>query len=455
MTGRLVPREPATTAALRIYEQLGRFPGPWLTRLVLERRVRAGKEVPERLGERFGVANRARPDGELIWLHAASVGETTSLLPLMEKLLEDRPDMTVLLTTGTRTSAELAANQSPKGVIHQFVPIDLPSAVESFLDHWRPSLLGVVESEIWPCMLATARRRGVSTALLSARLSEKSAAGWARAPRSIAALLDRFDSLLAQNEMVAERLRALGADAARIEVPGSLKDAAAPLPVDLGALEAVSGALAARPRWIAASTHAGEEAAALVAHRALAQRVPGLLTIIAPRHPERGDAVCADAEAAGFKIARRSETPLPGPDTEIFVVDCLGELGLWYRAAPIVLVGGSLGLGGTVIGGHNPMEPARLGGAILFGQDMANFSEERRRLLEGDAAIELQAVDALADTLAPLFGLDGGLSEAAVRLSANAADVTASGGAAVLMRYVAVLSRLLDHGGAAPARATV
>lgn len=438
------PDRVRSTLLLGAYRLLSRFPGPLIARRLLARRARRGKEDPERLGERLGRPSAPRPEGRLCWLHAASVGESLSLLPLIDAILAARPDVSVLLTTGTRTAAAVVTPRLPARAIHQYAPVDVAPAVRRFLAHWRPDVFASVESEIWPTTLAEARRRGAHPLLLSARISARSAQGWARAPRSIAALLGQFDGILAQTDEIAERFIGLGASPARVCVGGALKDAAAPLPVAADAFAAWTRALAGRPVWLAASTHAGEETAAIAAHQALAPALPRLLTVIAPRHPERGDAVAAEITAAGVALARRT-AGAPAPETAgVVLVDRLGELGLWYRLAPAAFVGGSLGgIGGIGgIGGHNPLEPARLATAILFGPDMDNFTSERARLLAADAALETDAAR-LPAQLRGLLSADGETTAAARALADAAGRVASEGGAATLRRHLAaVLNQL-------------
>ncbi len=269
--------------------------------LWLKRRLARGKEDPARLSERLGRPGRDRPPGRLVWLHGASVGEAISVLPLIDRLLAARDDVSVLLTTGTVTSARLMAERLPARAFHQFAPVDRPSAVERFLDHWRPDLALWVESELWPNLVAETAKRGAAMALVNARLSERSYRRWRRLGWLIRPMLSAFALTLAQSEADAQRLRALGARDVRCL--GNLKSAAPPLVVDKAALAELSAALGGRPRWLAASTHPGEEAIAADVHRRLAPRLPGLLTVIAPRHPERGPEL---AEALGATVARRS-----------------------------------------------------------------------------------------------------------------------------------------------------
>lgn len=417
------------TPPLLIYRGVAFSLGPALAPWLLRRRAARGKEDPARLPERLGVASAERPTGPLVWLHAASVGESLSLLPLIARLRRDRPDLTLLVTTGTVSSAEMMARRLPAEAIHQFAPVDTAPAMRRFLAHWRPQLLCVTESEIWPTMLQEAKASGAKTALLSARVSEKSAARWARAPRSIAALLRSFNLITAQDDAVAVRLRDLGADPGRLQVCGSLKHAAAPLPVDEALLADWRTHLSGRPLWLAASTHEGEETAAIAAHQALRASRPGLLTVIAPRHPQRGDEIAAEAQAAGLSVSRRSLDQRPAADGDIHLVDALGELGLWFRLSPVTFIGGSF----TPVGGHNPLEPARLGSATLIGPSTFNMTGECARLEAVGALLRVADAAALTAALDRLIAPDAALRpeteqlrEAGLRATAADDGVAAS-----------------------------
>lgn len=388
--------------------------------LWLRRRAARGKEVPARLAERFG-AGAARPPGRLLWLHAASVGETASILPVLEALAARAPALSVLLTTGSATAARLLDQRlSPalRGrVVHRFVPLDVPAWAARFLDGWRPDAAGFVESELWPNLVGAARRRGIPLALVNARLSARSARRWARARGLAREVLGGFDLVLAQSETDAARLRGLGAAGARCL--GNLKYAAPPLPAEPGALAALREAVGGRPVLLAASTHPGEEALAIAAHRLLAPRLPGLLTMIVPRHPERGPEVAA--EAGGLPVLRRAEGALPRPDTALYIGDTLGELGLFYRLACVSFVGGSL----VPHGGQNPLEPARLGCPILLGPHTWNFVEPVERLLAAGAALRLEA-EAPAEALATAALSVLQEPERARRMAAAAASAAAT-----------------------------
>jgi 3-deoxy-D-manno-octulosonic-acid transferase len=373
------------TVPLALYALVSRLAEP-LAPLVLRRRAAAGREDPDRIDERLGRAGRSRPEGPLVWLHGVSVGETLSLLALVEGLGTRRPDIALLVTSGTRTSADLLARRLPARVIHQYVPVDGPRAVRRFLDHWRPDLGILAESELWPNLVLGARRRGTRLALVSARITEGTARTWRRVPATARRLLEAFERILPQDRASAARLSGLGAACGR-EL--NLKRAGAPLPFDPAELERLRGVTAGRPVILAASTHPGEEALVTQAAEGL-----GALVILAPRHPERG------AEIAGSLGApRRALGQSPGPADPAWIADTLGEMGLFFRLADLVVMGGSFPGG---IGGHNPLEPARLGAPVLTGPDIANAADVYGEMF--DEACALPARDA-ADLRRKLAGL--------------------------------------------------
>jgi 3-deoxy-D-manno-octulosonic-acid transferase len=351
---------------LRAYRVLAAMASP-LANLLLGRRLKRGKELSERLSERRGVTLVPRPAGPLVWLHVASVGEMLSMLPLIDRILSR--DITVLVTGWTVTAAELAGRRLPAGVIHQFIPVDVPQFVARFLDHWRPNLALFAESDLWPNLIMAASKRKIPLILVNGRVSERSFLRWKLFPRTIAALLGCFDLCLAQSAEDAARYAALGAP--RHLTTGNLKlDVPAP-PAEATSLRQLQAAVAGRPVIAAASTHPGEEAEIANVHRKLRYAFPDLLTILVPRHPKRGAAVADIVRDLGLTFAQRSLGELPRRGTEIYVADTLGELGLIYRTAPIVFIGGSL----VEHGGQNPIEAAKLGAAIVHGPHVWNFAE--------------------------------------------------------------------------------
>jgi 3-deoxy-D-manno-octulosonic-acid transferase len=386
--------------------------------MLLAWRRRKGKEDRTRLAERRGSPSRPRPEGHLVWVHGASLGETISILPLVERLT--RQGVSVLVTSGTRTSADLIARRLPPGALHQFMPLDVPRYVRRFLDHWRPGLAMFAESEIWPNMVMELDRREVPLVLVNGRLSERSFRRWTRLEASARALMTRFSLCIAQSPADGERLMRLGAP--RVVVAGNLKFDAPPPPADPRVVASLGGLVAGRPVWVAASTHPGEEEIVVGAHRALAEHVPNLLTIVAPRHPQRGAEVAAIAQGAGLSASRRSAGLQPDRATDVYVADTVGELGLFYRLAPVVFVGGSL----VPHGGQNPIEPLKLGAAILHGPHVHNFTDVYAAIDRAGGALPLADGQALTAALADLLE-DTALTREMAR--AGAETVEALGGA--------------------------
>jgi len=394
----------AADCALGLYRLAGRAGAP-LVRAHLRRRARHGREDSDRLAERLGRAGRARPAGALVWLHAASVGEALSCLTLIERLRTERPDLALLLTTGTVTSAGLMAERLPEGVIHQYAPVDLPAAVDGFLAHWRPDLALILESELWPNLLSAAARRGVELVLVNGRLSANSYRAWGRFRPLIRRLLGGFSLVLAQSPRDRERLQALGAATPRCL--GNLKFAAADPAAEMDKLAALAETLVGRPCWLAASTHPGEETIAARVHEALVAGMPDLVTVIVPRHPERAPQIAEDLAASGLRAELRSRGGRFGPETGIYLADTMGELGLWYRLADVVFVGGSL----AAKGGQNLIEPAKLGAAILSGPDTSNFAQIAEEMKAVGALGQVQDGEELTAEVGRLLADAGGRAD--------------------------------------------
>jgi 3-deoxy-D-manno-octulosonic-acid transferase len=420
-------------AAFGGYALLGRLAAPLVHRY-LRRRLAQGREEAGRLGERLGEAGVARPAGPLVWIHGASVGEAQSALPLIERLRRDWPQVTVLMTSGTVTSAKLMGERLPAGAIHQYVPVDLPHAVTAFLDHWRPDVGLVIESEFWPNLLRGAAARGTRLALLNGRVSADSYRGWGRAKPIIEELLGCFALVTARSPEDRDRLLGLGAHP--VLSLGDLKAAAPPLTADAAELTRLQAQLEGRPRWLAASTHPGEERIAGETQRALRGRLPGLITLLAPRHPHRAGSIRRELEALGLTVAQRSRGEAIAPATDVYLADSIGELGLWYRLAEVVFVGGSL----VAHGGQNLLEPATLGCAILAGPHTANFARLAAELTDAGALRQVGGPAALTAAVADL------LAQPAERNAmAAAAKDYAAAQAGVLDRVMASLAPLLQE----------
>lgn len=423
-----------------------------LARRHLRRRAENGKEDAARLNERFGIASHKRPEGAVIWVHAASIGEAMSALGLIDLILQHGGDDDhVLMTTGTRSSAILvaerfAAADPPGRCIHQYVPLDRRAWVARFLDHWQPDLAIWIESELWPNLIWEMRDRNRPMALINGRISARSLARWRRLPGLTRELMGCFSLILAQTPAEAARFAALGATKANSL--GNLKFSAPPLPVDARSLADLRAGIAGRPVWLAASTHAGEDMLIAQVHRRIAPRHPGLLTLLIPRHPARGPQIAEEIAAGGLRVARRAGAEAlsaPAAYTEIYIADTLGELGLFYRLTEIAFIGGSLG--GGAVGGHNPIEAAQLECAMLFGPDMGNFETVAAELVAAGAARVTADATILAHALDRLLG-DG----AAVRTMAGAGGKVARRNADVAARVYQRLQPLLPPAAKKPGR---
>jgi 3-deoxy-D-manno-octulosonic-acid transferase len=408
---------PAPGIALRGYRAATSALRP-VAPLILARRARQGKEDLSRRGERLGRASRPRPDGALAWVHAASVGETNAILPLMSALQQARPGLKLLLTTGTVTSAELAAGRLGPDALHQYVPLDAPQLVRRFLEHWRPDIALFTESEVWPNLLLETSARRIPLILVNGRMSKTSYRKWRGRPGSARPLFGRFDLVLAQNEKLAERFAELGAR--RSIAVGNLKLDAPPPPVDVAALSRLEVSLGGRTLLLAASTHEGEDELVAAAHRALAANFPDLLTIIAPRHPERGADIGERLGALGLTAARRSQGAMPEPGADMYIADTIGELGTLYSLAPVAFIGGSL----VPRGGQNPIEAVKLDAAVVTGPHWENFRDTYRELIRRKGASEVRSADELAATVKELLADRQHLQEMLENASAALAGMT-------------------------------
>lgn len=362
--------------------------------------MRRGKEDEARLPERMGSSVIPRPAGKILWFHAASVGEAQSTLILVNALLERYPLLHVLVTTGTVTSATLMQQRLPQRAIHQYYPLDHPGWVKSFLDHWQPDLILWMESELWPNMLREIRVRNIHCVLINARMSPRSYSRWKHFPETVAGLLSAFDLCLAQTPEDAESFLKL--NAVNVRVRDNLKYAADPLPCDELQLARLKEATQGRPLWVYASTHAGEEKLACDLHRELRDLIPGLLTLIVPRHPERRRDVMKSCNEAGLVARLRTQDHIMPQDTDdIYIADTLGELGLFYRLCPITCIGRSFSSDGG--GGHNPIEAAQLGSAVLHGPNVQNLAQIFAEMDEAGAALAVATPEAFRNALQIFF----------------------------------------------------
>lgn len=350
---------------LSLYSYLTRN-GAWLFDYVLDQRIKRGKEDSNRVNEKRGIASRPRPDGQLIWVHAASVGEAQSALILIKEMLEHY-DVHILVTTGTKTSANMMKDALPDGAFHQYYPLDYPPWNDAFLKHWRPDLVFWMESELWPNMLGQIKSRHIPAALMNARLSDTSYKRWSLFKNSIKHILESFDLILTQTQLDAQRYENLSARIVR--VTGNLKYSAQPLRVNNDDLKKLTGRLMQRPIWLYASSHKGEEELVFRAHRILKSHFPALLSIIVPRHIDRSADIAILGQEADLNICLRGNTKyLPAENDDIYIANTMGELGLFYRLSPLTCIGRSFSDDGG--GGHNPIEAAQLHCAILSGPNV-------------------------------------------------------------------------------------
>jgi 3-deoxy-D-manno-octulosonic-acid transferase len=392
--------------------------------MLLSWRSRQGKEDPARRGERYGRASRPRPAGPLAWFHAASVGETNAVLPVIDRLLAERPDLSVLLTTGTLTSAALAQKRLGPRAFHQYIVLDVPAYVRAFLDHWQPDLAVFAESEIWPNLIIEASARGIQLALVNARMSTRSARRWRRLSSVSRPLFSRFDLVLAQNDPMGRAFQEMGGR--HVQALGNLKIDAPPPVVDVGELERLKLSLAGRPVAVAASTHDPEEGIIGRAHKIIAQKLPGYCTILVPRHPGRGKAIADMLSAQGLRVVLRSTGEQPTADTDIYLADTIGELGTFYSLAPVAFIGGSL----IAHGGQNPIEAIAHGAVVLTGPHWTNFRDFYKALLRHKGTREVETAEELAEAVSALLTNEAELArmregaQAAVASLAGALDRT-------------------------------
>ncbi|SHL18809.1 3-deoxy-D-manno-octulosonic-acid transferase [Bradyrhizobium lablabi] len=407
---------------LRFYQKLSSAMVP-LAPALIKRRLKLGKEDPARVSERRGMSRDVRPHGPLVWIHGASVGEVLAAAALIERLRA--LNIRILLTSGTVTSAAIVAKRFPADIIHQYVPYDSPRYVARFLDHWRPSLALFIESDLWPNLILSSAARRLPMVLINGRMSHRSFPRWRRVAGTISALLGRFDVCLAQSKVDAERFAALGSR--NVITTGNLKlDVPAP-PADHAKLERLMAVTRGRPIIVAASTHPGEEDILIDVHRTLAGFFPSLLSVIVPRHPDRGEAIARTIAAAGLHAALRSHEDLPTAAADIYVADTMGELGLFYRLAPIVFMGGSL----IPHGGQNPIEAVKLGASIVHGPHVFNFTDVYEALDGAGGARRADTQEALVKQLGQL------LADPAAR------DVSAEAAARVVGELGGALDRTL------------
>ena len=387
----------------RLYLAFSQVSGP-LWRWNLRKRLKKGKEDPRRVAEKHGENYPERPAGDVFWFHALSVGESLALVPLIELALDEYPDAHVVVTTSTRTSiAALENARLPKRAIHVLLPVDTVWATKQFLDYWHPRVAVFSELDFWPRLMFETYKRGIPLILINSRLSTESFIGRKRLGGLMRDVLGLFSTMLVQDEASVDRFTKLGADPSKVIVSGALKAAARPLPVDEGALADWKQKLGVRPVWLAAATRDIEEKSVLRAHARVLEVLPNALLVVAPRFLESADALEEEARKMFDCVVRRSRSQDLVSGTQVYIADTIGEMGLWYRLAPVSFVGHSLGPPGKPLGGKNPFEAAALNSAIIHGRAVEDFEESYAGLHEQNAAVQVDSVEHLSDEILRLM----------------------------------------------------
>ncbi|MBQ8661238.1 MAG: 3-deoxy-D-manno-octulosonic acid transferase [Alphaproteobacteria bacterium] len=382
---------------IKIYNTLITILYPLVIKRYINKRKENGKEDVKRFNERVGRPTMPRPEGKLIWLHGASVGESVSMLPLIQRILDTYPEAHVMVTTGTVTSADVMQKRLPERAFHQFIPIDNPIFTTRFVRHWQPDVALWFESELWPAVLSSIKRKNIPLILINGRISNKSFKRWQQFDFICKELLNCFTLCLGQSEEDAYRLRVLGAQ--NSICLGNLKYAGLPLPIDEAKRAEFVEQAGKRHMWLASATHDDEEVRIAKVHKRLKQKFPDLLTVIAPRHPQRGDEIQEKINSLELKTALRSKNEKITPETDVYIANTIGEMGIWYDVINIVFIGGSL----IPHGGQNFMEPSRVRDAVIVGPHMHNFTDAMNRAKKADAVIQVTDTEELEETVAGLF----------------------------------------------------
>jgi len=420
-------------ALLATWIALTRLAGP-VGGLIVALRRRHGKEDPLRSAERLGHPSVPRPDGRLVWVHAVSVGEAMAAMPLVDRLTAD--GTSVLVTTVTTTSAALVGHRLRPGLIHQFAPLDLAGSIDRFLDHWRPTLAILVESEVWPVTIGRLSARGIPLVVANARLSPRSFRGWKRVEIAARAVFSRMSLVLAQTVDDGDRFQRLGAP--KVEATGNIKFDAAVPDTNVDDLEPLRAGIGERPVVLAASTHPGEDEIVLSAFVKLRERRPDALLVIVPRHPVRAGDICLLSAEAGFSTRRRSLGELPDVETDVYVADTLGELGAFIHLSTVVQMAGTF-LDG--IGGHNLIEPARLGAAVISGPYFHNWIDIYGAFSDAGGLSIVRSPEELADVT---LGLIADPARRAAQAAAGEAVANAAAGAVI--RTIDAIAPLMHDG---------
>lgn len=374
-----------------MYRTLIQASFPLLIKPYINKRIKKGKEDPNRLNERFGQPKIARPDGKIIWMHGASVGETVSMLPLIDKILKEDKNINVLVTSGTVTSAEVMSKRLPARAIHQYIPIDNPKFVKNFINHWKPDLALWFEAELWPSLISEIHQCKIPLILVNGRIADKAFKHWKMFKFLSKEMLSCFNLCLGQSEEDTRRLNIIGAKDAKYL--GNLKYAGFNPPVDENKKQEISSQISGRPLWGVISTHNNEEEQIGQYIAEMKKQIPNIFTLIAPRHPQRGVEIQQQLNQLGLKTSLRSKNEKINKDTDVYIADTIGEVGIWYDLAPIIFIGGSL----IPHGGQNFIEPCRFHDAVLVGPNTQNFVEATNRAKKAQAIIQVQNAKELTE----------------------------------------------------------
>ena len=387
---------------MRLYLAFSRVSDP-LWKTAHRRRLKKGKEVVERLHEKYGVYSATPPEGRVLWFHALSVGEALAVVPLIEHALDAMPDAFAVLTTSTATSIPAIERAGlPARAKHVLQPIDTVRAVRRFLDHWHPEAAIFDEIDFWPRLMVETKARGIPMVLVNSRLTEKNYNSRKRLGGMMRDVLRLFDAALLQDAETAKYFERLGGDPSKMQVLGVLKAAARPLKAETPVVDGLRSAVGDRPVWLAAATHASEGTLMLEAHRSVLDELPDALMIVAPRVLDEMDAYEANAKAMFEKVARRSRGEELALDTQVYIADSIGEMGLWYRIASVSFVGHSLDPDGLALRGKNPYEAAALGSAIVHGPMVSGQAQSYKLLSEAGATWQVLDAASLAEAVVAL-----------------------------------------------------
>ncbi len=387
------------------YQKLMTLLFPIIKHTLIKRRIRQNKEHPERISERLGQYTFKRPEGKLYWFHGASVGEAISMLPLIDKLLNEDQDLHIMVTTGTLTSAEIMQKRLPKRAFHQFIPFDVKKFAQNLITHFKPNAVLWFESELWPSLIYEIKQHNIPLILVNGRISDSSFKNWKLYKSFIKEILSCFSLCLGQSEQDKNRLMALGAK--KVDCVGNIKFSPLPLPVNELLLEELKNTINQRPVLLLSSTHNNEEEQFSHHIQTLKQSIKDLLIISVPRHPERGEEIQKIFRSQNLNTSLRSKLEPITSTTDVYIADTIGEMGLWYSLASVSFIGGSL----IPHGGQNFIEPSRLKNAVILGPHMHNFKEMLEKANLCNAVYQSSSIEKIIKEIITLYNTPAYLEE--------------------------------------------